>query len=809
MSIVEGDILKPIYYNDKLISRTDLEDFIISETIDSIRNKDNILVCYPNPQYIIPLIIETVLKNELENFKYSEDPSKRTTILIISKNKELINMLKNVYVRKDYVYEISKIQHKHLMDSNVFCNIDNAYYAKLYWRHILSKYYVDEVPERILLHYFLPISYGYHTFSQISRGDMNKIGRKDNIQQSVFFITSNSNLINSNDNNYDYIFIDYTTIDKYILDCPKGTLGFFKKPLDERISYFNKKENVTSYIWGHELLEQCASNEKPINSPFYYSITNMISSTKISNINIEYIKADFEFELENSFHLLMKLIYKKFDSYDLNLLRTLIYNIIKLPVEGVIYDSIAKYDPVFDTINDLIKELKESDNRYEDDNFEQIIKSVENIYNKCNLDTLCPKYESLRNILDAEIAKQRTIGIISSNKIRSIALKEKLATTFGVEIEKLEELGIRFFNKKKIINKQQPLECDTVVLFSATRVNEFNIFTDLGKVKTYVLLYKIEIIELVRKFSGLRDVNNRALSFFKSIDREVLHSKNIYNYFLNRLRRQGVTLDISNFNEDSNIAKLGELIKKDKNIPAKRRIKGYTGDNAIIAKLIDLEKNGAIFVRNNSKVRYLNKKEKKIKTKKLLDIKIGDEIILIDNDSRKELFNVFINNTEFIDNQGLKNYSLIEEWREKYEDKYVSLKYSDDKLYKKMKELGWNKSTKSILSNWRSGYSFGPRDLKDIELLGKALNIKAFLERGKEYHEAMSSIRVERRVAARLLNKIIYYSKRSVNNEDLVFLAKYSLSLEDVRDTVKVRKVIGVSDKVYKVKASEVGTLYE
>ncbi|KOP83901.1 hypothetical protein AMS60_02580 [Bacillus sp. FJAT-21945] len=809
MNTLAGEKLEHLYYNNKAIYNSKIEVSLKNEINNCIKNKDDILICYPNPKYIIPLIIEAVLKNEIENFKYNEDPAKRTTVLIVSKNKELISVLKDICISSDYVFEICKIQHKYLIDNEVFCNIDNPYYARLYWRYILSKYYENEIPDKIPLHYVFPISYGYHTFNQLSRGNMNKVGRKDNSQNSVFLVTANSNIINSNQVNYDYIFIDYTTLDKNVHDLPKGTLGFFNKPLDERISFFNRKDNVKNYILGYEVLEQYNSSEKPIDSPFFISNSEMISSTKFLNINIEYIKADFEYELENAFHLLKKLIYKRFDSYDLNLIRTLFYNIIKLPVEGVIYDSIAKFDPIFETINDLIKELKESDNRYEDGDFEQIIKCLEDIYIKYNLDILCPKYEFLRKIIETERTKQRTVGIITSNKIRSIALKEKLSSTFGVEIENLEELGIRFFNKKKLINEQQSIESDTVVMFSATSVSDFNIFKNLEEVKTHVLLYKIEINELVRKFSRLLDINNTALSFFNPKDKELLNSKNIYRYFFNRLRRHVAIHETSNFDDDLSITKLSDQIFIDKNIPAKRSFKDYTGDNVVSAKLINLEGNGAIFVRKNSKVRFLNKKQKNIIIKRLIDIKSGDKIVLIDNDSRKELFNVFINNTEAVDNESVNNYNIIEEWREKYEDKYVSLKYSDDKLYKKLKELGWDKSTKSILSNWRSGYSLGPRDLKDIELLGKALNIEVFSERAKEFHEAMSSIRVERRVAAKLLNKIIYYSKRAINNEDLEFLSKYNLSLDDVSNAVKVRKVIGVSSKVYKVKPSEVGILFK
>lgn len=809
--MVEKMKFNSLFYNNQALTSTQIENFLINETNNCIKEKDNILVCYPNQSYFIRLVIEAVLKNEMDNFQFSPNPSKRTSILIISKNKELVNLLEKIRIDISYVFEICRKQHKFLMENNFFCNIDSQYHTKLYWRHFLSKYYENSVPENIPLHYILPISVGYHRLIQIPRGNMNKIGRKDKEQESVFMVTGNVDLINSKDFKYDYLFIDFTTINKKIPNLPRGTLGFFHKPLDERISYFNHNKVVKNYTIGSEILEQFSSNENFTDSPFYNSISEMISSIKISNINIEYIQADFECELENAFELLMKLVHKRFDTYDLNLLRILLYNTIKMPVEGVIYDSIAKFDPTFDTIYDLIRELKESDNRYEDNDFEQIIKSIENVYNKYHLDTLCPKYQFLKKLITSNIARQRTVGIISSNKIRNLALKEKLAATFGMEIERLEELGIKFFNKMKIINKQQVINSDDIVMLSATSVSDFNIFNNFHNKKVHILLYKIEINELTRKFNKLKDINNLSLYLFNPNNRDSINSNNVYTYFYNRLRKYSTNHDRSNLNDDPSIpsiTKLNELIKTNRNIPAKRSIKDYTGENAVSAKLLKLEGNGAIFLRKNSKVRFINKIQKKLISKNVFDIENGDEIVLIDNDSRKELFNIFINNTEIVDHS-LNSYNIIEKWREKYEDKYVSLKLNDDILYKKLKELGWDKTSKSILSNWRSGYSFGPRDLKDIELLGKALNIDAFSERANEYFEAMSRIRVERRVAARLLNTIIYYSKRPINNEDLAFLSRYNLSLDDVKNAVKVRKVIGTSEKVYNVKPSEVGILFE
>lgn len=74
----------------------------------------------------------------------------------------------------------------------------------------------------------------------------------------------------------------------------------------------------------------------------------------------------------------------------------------------------------------------------------------------------------------------------------------------------------------------------------------------------------------------------------------------------------------------------------------------------------------------------------------------------------------------------------------------------DDKLFRLMRAVGWNKSTKPILRNWRTGYSYGPRYNEDITVLGEALGINSFVEDVNFYYNAMSKIRVERRKASRI-----------------------------------------------------------
>lgn len=807
MELIKGSTID-LYFKNNILTNTKLEGFLLKEIRSCIHNKEDLLISFPNSKFIIPIVLESVISNETENFINKEDPTKRSTILFITNNKEIINEFKSISMKSEDIFEICKFQHQILIDKNIFCDINDVYYARIYWRHILSNYYKNSVPALVELYYILPISIGYHTFNQLSRGKMNKIGRKDNSQESVFLITNNINALNNDQLNYDYVFIDFSTINKSISKIPKGSLCFFSKPLDDRINYLNK-DTTKKYLIDSKILEFYKSGDYQdrVNSLFSRPISEMVSDSNISSISIEYIKSKFEDELEEAFVLLKRLLHKNFDSYDLRLIRTLLYNIIKMPVEGITYDGVAKYEPLFETIRDLLKELKESDNRFEDNDFENIIKCLENIFNEHYLDTFCPKYEALETLILNERRVGNSIGIVSSNKVINIALKEKLAFLLKIEIDRLEELGIKFYNKRKIVEKQKIIESNTLIILSATNISDFNTILGGNHKKTVVLLYKLEISELKKKFGQLKSIDNFALSFFENDNRDILLTNNIYKYFYNRLRKFK-TSEIIDSHEDFSLTKIENSFKQNNDVLAKRIVKEYEGDKAVPAKLVKFEGGGILFLRVNSKVRFINKKPKKIITKNTSELNIGEEVILIDNDSRKDLFNVFIKNIEAT-NQSVINYSMIEKWREKFEDKYVSLKINDDLLYGKMRKLGWDKSTKSILRNWRSGYSFGPRDIKDIKLLGEALGINDFIENAEVYFESMSKIRVERRVAARILNKIIYYSKKKLENEDLNFLKRYNLSSDEIRDAVEVRKIVEISEKVFKVKPSEIGILYE
>lgn len=664
-------------------------------------------------------------------------------------------------------------------------------YSMVYWRTYLSRYFNNEIPELIPLYYVMPVASGRKNFKPISRGERNTLGRVDNIQPPTFTFSDTIKTLETNDlQEFDYIFVDGKSIKGNINVLEKRNTPYFiylDNPLDIRAPYLLKKENKNYIIDNFELKQFIDGGE------------NMeLPSSDINEISFKYIESPFEDALEEAFELLQKLQRDNFNSSDLKIIRSLLYNSIRMTIEGVEYDFIATFDPKYNSIKNLIKELKDSDFRYENLDFERIIRLIEDIFNKYQLDTVSPKYETLELIINKAIKNKEIILIVSSGKIDSLGLKEKISLNLKVDISDLESKGV-YIKSYQDVKDIQSGNFDTVILTSAIRVSDLDpILRTFGK-KMIVLLYQLEIRELKSKFNMLSDIDNEfPLSDFKR------NNETIYQILYKKIKR----IDTDRHKElNIKIEDVLDSINRIKLDLSNRLSKPYVFENAVKAKLVTFTDDSKMFIRPGNAVRYLIKSKKDIRKDHLKNLKGNEEILIINNDIKEDLYTIFIDNvTE--KNLSKLHYKNVREWRNLYEDKFFFLKLDDNKLYEKMIALGWDKSTKNVLKNWRSGYSYGPRDLEDIKILGKALDINVFIVNAEHYYKSMEHIRIERRTAARLLNKIIYLSKRSIDTSDSVFLEKYNLSLEEIQEAIKIKKMASISDETYKVKPSEVGCIF-
>ncbi|WP_342540032.1 DISARM system-associated protein DrmE [Heyndrickxia sp. FSL K6-6286] len=737
-----------------------------------ILEKKNTCVISDDSNLFLQLIIQNALDFEF-NFKMKENPSIRTRVLIITRDNSMVESLQNISINTNQIIEYSNQYGKHLRDKGVFCDIDSKKFSFVYWNYYLRLYFNDNIPSEIPLNYVFPIAKGRKDFHTFSRGERNKFGRYDNSLPPFFVFSDVLSTAYDKELNFDYIFIDGASIKKQIShsSLTSPSLIFFDNSFDFRLPY----------VLNHE--------------------TKLFSFESIQSekIRIKCVDAEFDETLEIAFDKSQKLKSKGFSNIDLKVIIKILHNVIRTCLDGVEYDFLAKYDSKFDRIKDLLDELKESDNRFSDQDFEDVIKLIEDIYNKHNLDSSCPKYDKIEELLDSLLARGEKILIIVSSKIDSLGLKEKLSRKLRKDINELNDIGIEIVTFSNSL-KMEIMDFDHVLVTSAIRFSDLVVLSKkLGR-RVTVILYQLELRELKSKLLQLSSHENSLFSLGLSNDKELIYKK-IYSKLKNAdTRGKNVQLDIE-------LSKFLEAIESGTIDYSVRLHKSYKGENATKVILASFEDGSRMFLRPGALVQFRDISNKKIEKKYVRELKNKNEIILIDGDAREDLYKIFIQSVNRKSNT-LRHYEVIQKWRHLYEDKFIFLKLDDNQLFERMKKKGWNKTTQGILKNWRSGYSFGPRDKKDIKVLGEALGIKEFIVEIDFYYNSMRYIRGERRATAKLLNKIIYYSNHKINVEDSVLLERYNLTLDEVKEAITIKKVRNISENFYFVKPSEIGLLF-
>lgn len=768
---------------------------MVNELADCIQKPESFLVCTPNKKIFFKLVLEALCKDELINFKCKQQPEKRARILIISNRSDTMEFFSDCTVNTNILFQSCRELHQLLG----YCDMNDSYFAKVYWRHILYQYYNGNIPEQVPLHFVYPLATGYHTFHTISRGDRNALGRKDS-QEPTFYVTDNINILKNESLEFDYIFVDCSKIKKIVPIHLGKTLYFFENPLDDRIAYL-QNYNLKNYIMSGSLLSSINSQESDKHTVI---LQEMVKKSSVNSLDVEYVSSEFDDAIQLILRLLENLKNQNFSRYDINTVSKLVYLIVRIPVSATLYDLIAEMQPYHETIRDLMEELKNSEYRYENDMFEEILRLLEDVLYKYKLDSNSPKWEELKEFILREYSQGKKICIISSGKIPQLALKEVVSISLGITVQDLSNYGIQFVLIKDIMDEVEEIVCDSLIIYSAMNFRDLSPLLKVNYKKVKVYMYGIEINLIINKLNKLLHLRNYAIPHFDYNQHSGIED-NIYRYLFNRLNKF----------VRQKILKLDEILAKltEDNTKAQkyllRETRDYKGKDAIKARLVRFRDNSLAFFAKNSRIQVLDSKNQRVIFKKFHEIDLNDNVLFIDRDTRKDLYKVFINAIDTKD-ASKRLYMQIERWRELYEERFIESRMNDDKLYQKMKDFGWNKTTKSILKNWRTGYSYGPRDKEDIEVLGKALGIQEFVDNVNLYYDAMSKIRVERRNVSRILNKIIYYSNKKMNNEDIAVIEKYNLSVEKLRESLIIKKIKEIhTNKVRQVKPMEVGILFE
>ncbi|QHJ93496.1 hypothetical protein C7M16_00518 [Bacillus subtilis] len=785
-SLVHCSVPQQIFYQ--------AEECMVDEIVGSLLRKENILLCTPR-KYIFPhLVLRALNMDETMGFQKRENPSKRAEILVVTNRLEMLAFLETCLVNAERLFQICSNIHQFIG----YCNMGDTYFARVYWRHILYHYYEGKLPQDVPFHYIYPVAAGYRKFNALSRGNRNVLGRKDS-QNPTIYVTENLDMLNEQEHSFDYIFVDCSFIKKGLSNLPKGTLLFFDNLLDDRISYLQKSA-VKNYIVDRNCLQYIY--EKEIQQPMM-NIEELLHKVSINSLDVEYVKSSFEQEIEQLIYLLDKLKKEKFSRYDTNIAAKLVYILIRLPISAGLYDLIASMQPYWDTVLGLLQELKDSESRYENDSFEAMVSLFEDILYKHSLDRSNPKGDELKAFILNEVKQGKSVCVVSNSRKNQLALKEFISLAMGMTIEELAEYDLQFFVSKDIWAQDITVHCDSLVMYSAINFRDLQSLLKVSYKRAKLYLYSSEINLITQKLKTILEAGNYAFRHFVQNSTQQ-DSTNFYRYLYNRFNKFARQKVIG-----LNSAAADLLEKSTAVSPAVYRgEKDYKGTDAVKATLVRFTDGTVSLFTKYSAVYVLDNKNKRVKHKHFHEIGLKDTVLFVDNDARKDLYRIFIQSVDEKDTSK-QAYLSIKKWRELYEEKFMEKRMDDDRLFRLMRAAGWNKTTKSVLRNWRTGYSYGPRDKEDIMVLGKVLGINSFVEYVHSYYNAMSKIRVERRKASRILNKLIYSSYQILGKEDEAILARYNLTLEQLSESLVTKSIKEiVSDRIYYIKPAEVGLLY-
>lgn len=773
-----------------------LDNLILHNLRDSIINSKNVVLSYANKDFFIHMAMFLTFQQYFVNYQYDKELEKRVSVLLLTDKQYAVDYLMSNKINSVEFFKYGFEKHRVFNQKGLFCNLDDPFFAQCNWKHILNNYYNTNIPVFLPLHFVFPVSVGYKKFVTLPRGERNKVGRKDDKQQAVFFVTDNHKIFDERLEGIDYFFIDHSRINKFVNNSPSNAIHFFETGLDDRIEYYIKQQTV---FWNidpklivliPDILDDHSGTKKT---------NEILKETDIRNIEIVKVESKFNKELENAIFLLGRLRSKKYYSYELNLASYIVFNVTRMPVSALQYDNVAEREILYDTLFDSLKELKDSEHRFEDEQFEILLKNLEDIFIKGELDQHSPKLEYLLSYIRKANKDRQSIGIVVSNKIISISLKEQLSLQLNIDIVDFEKNGINFYSRKEMLSSDFRADCDLLIMYSAINLNDLNVLQLFNYKKAVLFLYNVEINRLKRKLINMNKIQNEFINYFNNA--EQLKTHNLYKYIYNRLKNKSndESMEVSLLDIETSTVSRGI-------INTNRIEKQYVGKKAIKAFLIEFNDSSYMFIDNTFRVKVLDKNKRENISKTYKELKQGDEIIFLNHDVRQDIYHMFLSRMDNRKKSAI-NFSKIEKWRMKYEDSYFSKSINDEELFKRMKEQGWDKVTKSILRNWRSGYSFGPRDCQDIVCLGQVLNIQEFVTNASEYHNAMIEIRSERIVAAKLLNQFIYGTKR-YSDELSNKLASYNLTLEQLSDAINIKQVKKVYNKFFYIKPIELGVLF-
>ncbi len=181
-------------------------------------------------------------------------------------------------------------------------------------------------------------------------------------------------------------------------------------------------------------------------------------------------------------------------------------------------------------------------------------------------------------------------------------------------------------------------------------------------------------------------------------------------------------------------------------------------------------------------------------------LRLEDIVIFVNGDQRTRLYEAILQCLEHHGKMGT-TYMLVRYWQNAVRERFSRSGLTYSEFLTRLQKLGSQMKSVPGIRCWIEGLVLGPNKAEDIQRAGKVLADKGLIQEWKRIHQALRRIRGLHISLARKLNRVIVQAglkgHQPVPNECID--AELNLYLDDFRDSVRLQRIVHISDKTISV----------
>lgn len=424
------------------------------------------------------------------------------------------------------------------------------------------------------------------------------------------------------------------------------------------------------------------------------------------------------------------------------------------------------------------------------------------------------KHPIVIQIIIEASANGKSVLFVSKNEALNEALKTYLEVEKGMDISKLKNQGINFIPVSQIYRSAAEVNIvDSCILYGCPRYYQKDILSYARARSIGIMAYDSEISAI----KYIQSETDNSLSFFsdthkaKAIER-LLGEKPSGRTLKRRPKGERKNTALIFINPQD--AEMGEFAPKEifsdflsldwridfeyaneaEAKSADQRLGKDLSDGITVAKIV-LPGDRCIMLHAEKLVQIYDESTEKVKDREGKNLRKGDQLILIENSTRKSLAESVISKVEA--HPAMMEAVIFQKTWIHYLRQ--AIEESGDtfiEVIRKLKMYGArNPSTPGSIFQWVSGAIIGPQDLENIRRIGIIYEKPFLTAKFDDITKAVRRLRSIHRSLARRLNKLIPQAGVEVDlreRENTVIDKELELYLEDFANIVSIERIEAV-----------------